>query len=96
MGIRFCRFTNQRERRKGNIVSKYNVLKIEFKEKGVSTLKPRKIWFDSTVLKLNLDERGTLLGAFRGEDKLLIINDKAESKTVTPQMELHLVRFPWS
>ena len=79
---------------KGNIVTKYNVLKIELKEKGVSTLKPRKIWFDSTVLKLNLDERGELLGAFRGEDRLLIINDKAESKTVTPQMELHFSQVP--
>ena len=38
---------------KGNIVSKHNVLKIELKEKGVSTLKPRRIWFDETVLKLN-------------------------------------------
>ena len=79
---------------KGNIVTKYNVLKIELKEKGVSTLKPRKIWFDSTVLKLNLDERGELLGAFRGEDRLLIISDKAESKTVTPQMELHFSQVP--
>ncbi|MEN8768262.1 MAG: DNA gyrase/topoisomerase IV subunit A [Candidatus Arcticimaribacter sp.] len=79
---------------KGNIVTKYNVLKVELKEKGVSTLKPRKIWFDSTVLKLNLDERGDLLGAFRGEDKLLIVNDKGESKTVTPQMELHFSQVP--
>ena len=79
---------------KGNIVTKYNVLKIELKEKGISTLKPRKIWFDSTVLKLNLDERGELLGAFRGEDRLLIISDKAESKTVTPQMELHFSQVP--
>ncbi|MGB2305889.1 MAG: DNA gyrase/topoisomerase IV subunit A, partial [Flavobacteriaceae bacterium] len=51
---------------KGNIVSKHNILRVELKEKGVSTLKPRKIWFDSTVLKLNVDERGVLLGAFRG------------------------------
>ncbi len=79
---------------KGNIVTKYNVLKVELKEKGVSTLKPRRIWFDSTVLKLNLDERGDLLGAFRGEDKLLIVNDKGESKTVTPQMELHFNQVP--
>ena len=79
---------------KGNIVSKHNVLKIELKEKGVSTLKPRRIWFDETVLKLNLDERGRLLGAFRGEDKLLIINHKGESKTVTPQMELHFDQVP--
>ena len=79
---------------KGNIVSKHNVLKIELKEKGVSTLKPRRIWFDETVLKLNLDERGRLLGAFRGEDKLLIINAKGESRTVTPQMELHFDKVP--
>ncbi len=79
---------------KGNIVSKYNVLKIDLKEKGVSTLKPRKIWFDRTVLKLNLDERGDLLGAFRGEDRLLIINNKGESKTVTPQIELHFEQVP--
>ena len=79
---------------KGNIVTKYNVLKVELKEKGVSTLKPRRIWFDSTVLKLNLDERGDLLGAFKGEDKLLIVNDKGESKTVTPQMELHFNQVP--
>ena len=79
---------------KGNIVSKHNVLKVELKEKGVSTLKPRRIWFDETVLKLNLDERGRLLGAFRGEDKLLIVNNKGESKTVTPQMELHFAQVP--
>ncbi|MGB1448471.1 MAG: DNA gyrase/topoisomerase IV subunit A [Flavobacteriaceae bacterium] len=79
---------------KGNIVSKHNVLKVELKEKGVSTLKPRKIWFDSSVLKLNLDERGDLLGAFRGEDRLLIINHKGESKTVLPQMELHFDQVP--
>lgn len=79
---------------KGNIVSKHNVLKVELKEKGVSTLKPRNIWFDSTVLKLNLDNRGQLLGAFRGEDKLLIINDKAVSKTVTPEMTLHFEQVP--
>jgi len=74
---------------KGNIVSKHNILRVELKEKGVSTLKPRKIWFDPTVLKLNVDERGNLLGAFRGEDKLLIINDKGDSKTVIPDLSLH-------
>ena len=34
------------------------------------------------------------MGAFRGEDKLLIINNKGESKTVTPQMELHFAQVP--
>ena len=79
---------------KGNIVSKHNVLKVELKEKGVSTLKPRKIWFDETVMKLNLDERGRLLGAFRGEDKLLIISQKGDTKTVNPEMTLHFDQQP--
>ncbi len=79
---------------KGNIVSKHNLLKVELKQKGVSTLKPRKIWFDDTVLKLNTEERGQLLGAFRGEDKLLIISNTASTKTVTPEMTLHFDKSP--
>jgi topoisomerase-4 subunit A len=43
-------------------VTKYPIKKIEIKEKGISTLKPRKIWFDDTVQKLNVDARGELLG----------------------------------
>lgn len=70
------------------------MLKVELREKGVSTLKPRNIWFDETVLKLNLDGRGRLLGAFRGEDKLLIINNKGVSRTVTPEMTLHFDQIP--
>ena len=79
---------------KGNIVSKHNVLKVELKEKGVSTLKPRNIWFDETVLKLNFDNRGRPLGAFRGEDKLLIIDAKGMTKTVVPELALHFDQTP--
>ncbi|WP_299381497.1 DNA gyrase/topoisomerase IV subunit A [uncultured Lacinutrix sp.] len=74
---------------KGNVVTKYPIKKIELKEKGVSTLKPRKIWFDETVQRLNVDGRGELVGEFRGEDKLLIINQKGIVKTVTPEVTLH-------
>jgi topoisomerase-4 subunit A len=74
---------------KGNIVSKYPVRKIELKEKGVSTLKPRKIWYDTTIRRLNLDSRGELIGAFKGDDKLLIINSKAEIRAVAPDLNMH-------
>ena len=74
---------------KGNVVTKYPIKKIELKEKGVSTLKPRKIWFDDTIQRLNVDGRGELVGEFRGEDKLLIINQKGIVKTVTPEVTLH-------
>ncbi|MGS2726104.1 DNA gyrase/topoisomerase IV subunit A [Psychroserpens sp. BH13MA-6] len=74
---------------KGNIVTKYAVKKIELKEKGVSTLKPRKIWFDDTVQRLNVDERGELIGEFRGEDRLLIITQSGTAKTILPELTTH-------
>lgn len=74
---------------KGNLLTKYAVKKVELKEKGVSTLKPRKIWFDDTVRRLNLDGIGELLGEFRGEDRLLIINQKGLARTVIPEITLH-------
>jgi topoisomerase-4 subunit A len=74
---------------KGNVVTKYPVKRVELKEKGVSTLKPRKIWFDDTVQRLNVDGRGELIGEFRGEDKLLIINQSGTLKTVTPEVTMH-------
>jgi topoisomerase-4 subunit A len=71
---------------KGNLVTKYNIKKIELKEEGVSTLKPRRIWFDTTVRRLNVDGRGDLLGEFKGEDRLLIINQKGIVRTVIPEV----------
>jgi topoisomerase-4 subunit A len=69
---------------KGNIVTKYSVKRIELKEKGLSTLKPRKIWFDDVVRRLNVDGRGELIGEFRADDLLLIINQKGVAKTILP------------
>ena len=74
---------------KGNLVTKYSVKRVELKEKGVSTLKPRKIWFDDAVQRLNVDGRGELIGEFRGEDKLLILNQSGMIKTVTPEVTMH-------
>ncbi|MDC3354913.1 DNA gyrase/topoisomerase IV subunit A, partial [Flavobacteriaceae bacterium] len=74
---------------RGNTVTKYNVRKVELKEKGVSTLKPRKIWFDTTIRRLNLEGRGDLLGAFKGEDKLLIASKQGTVRVVTPELSLH-------
>ena len=74
---------------KGNLVSKHAVKKIELKEKGVSTLKPRKIWFDETVQRINVDGRGDLIGEFRGEDRLLIISQTGIIKTIMPDISSH-------
>ena len=74
---------------KGNIVTKYNVNKVEFKEKGLSTLKPRKIWFDDTIQRLNVDNRGELLGEFKSDDSLLIIQQNGILKTIKPDLNMH-------
>ncbi|WP_262918283.1 DNA gyrase/topoisomerase IV subunit A [Mucilaginibacter straminoryzae] len=57
----------------GNIVTKYPVKKILLKSKGVSTLSGRKIWYDDVLRRLNADGRGTLLGEFDGEDRILTV-----------------------
>nr|WP_244593053.1 DNA gyrase/topoisomerase IV subunit A [Pukyongia salina] len=74
---------------KGNIVTKYTVKRVELKEKGLSTLKPRKIWFDETIQRLNVDGRGELLGEFTKEDRLLIVRQNGTVKTAIPEVTMH-------
>ena len=74
---------------KGNLVTKHAVKRIELKEKGVSTLNPRKIWFDDTIQRINVDGRGDLIGEFRGEDRLLIITQSGNLKTIIPDVSTH-------
>lgn len=66
----------------GNRVTKYPIAKIELKEKGVSTLAARKIWFDDTVQRLNSEERGEFLGDFKANDKILTIMQSGEYQLV--------------
>ncbi|RCL69476.1 MAG: DNA gyrase/topoisomerase IV subunit A [Cryomorphaceae bacterium] len=74
---------------KGNIVSKYTVQKVLFKEQGLSTLKPRKIWFDETVQRINVDDRGELLGEFKADDDLIIFQQSGAFKIVKPDLNMH-------
>jgi topoisomerase-4 subunit A len=57
----------------GNILTKNAVHKIALKEKGLSTLGGRKIWFDDAVFRLNVDGRGVYLGEFSADDRILVI-----------------------
>lgn len=62
----------------GNILTKFEIHKIALKEKGLSTLGGRKIWFDEDVLRLNSDNRGKYLGEFSADDLLLVIYKTGE------------------
>lgn len=62
----------------GNRVTKEIVQKITQKEVGGSTLAARKIWYDPIVGRLNDEGRGTYLGAFKGDDRILTLYKTGE------------------
>lgn len=74
---------------KGNTLTKYPIKKIELKDEGVSTLGARKIWFDPTVKRLNVDGRGQLLGSFKGDDKILEISQSGFYRILNQDLNLH-------
>ncbi|RYZ19266.1 MAG: DNA gyrase/topoisomerase IV subunit A [Chitinophagaceae bacterium] len=57
----------------GNIVTKYPVRQVRFKEAGVATLGAIKLWYDDKFGRLNHDGKGIELGDFDAEDRLLVI-----------------------
>ena len=87
--IDFAKLAIKGRASKGNLVTKYPIKKIELKEKGISTLLPRKVWFDDTVKRLNVDARGELLGEFKPSDKILVINQSGKLKVIIPELSTH-------
>jgi topoisomerase-4 subunit A len=57
----------------GNILTKYPVRKLTFKNAGVSTLGGVDIWYDGVIGRLNRDERGVHLGNFGPTDNILVV-----------------------
>ena len=74
---------------KGNLVTKAEVHRISLKEKGVSTLGGREVWFDPDVLRINYDGRGTLLGEFFNDERILVIMNNGDFYTTTYDAENH-------
>ncbi len=67
---------------KGNMITRYPVKRVELREAGISTLSTRKIWYDDTVRRLNIEGRGKYLGSFQGDDKIVVLNTNAELKLI--------------
>jgi topoisomerase-4 subunit A len=80
---------------RGNTVSKNSIKRIEMKSEGVSTLAARKLWFDDAVLKINDQERGRMLGAFRGEDRLLQLEANGRYRIFIPELATHFEEAPF-
>lgn len=62
----------------GIILTRHPIASIKKKEEGKSTLGAMDIWFDDTVRRLNNEEKGKYIGAFKGNDKLLGIMENGE------------------
>jgi topoisomerase IV subunit A len=73
----------------GNIVTRNPVQKVALKEKGLSTLGGRKIWFDDAVFRLNADGRGLYLGEFGGDDKILVVTKTGFFRTSSFDLSNH-------
>ncbi|MFN5169420.1 MAG: DNA gyrase/topoisomerase IV subunit A, partial [Cyclobacteriaceae bacterium] len=65
---------------RGNVVTKYPVRKVDFKEAGGSTLSGLELWFDEASGRLNKDSRGRHVGKFDGDDQLIAITTSGNYK----------------
>ncbi|MCK4638856.1 MAG: DNA gyrase/topoisomerase IV subunit A, partial [Bacteroidales bacterium] len=74
---------------KGNILTRHIVKNIIQREEGVSTLGARNIWYDDIVKRLNTEQRGEYLGAFKGDDKILTIMQNGTYKLVNYDLSTH-------
>lgn len=74
---------------KGNTLTKHTIRQIVKRDEGVSTLGAREIWYDDTVKRLNTDQRGTLVGAFMSDDKLLHLFENGEVKLSGYDLSTH-------
>jgi topoisomerase-4 subunit A len=85
----------------GNIVTKYPIKSVKFKEAGKSTLDAKKLWFDNKFGRLNTEEKGDYLGKFDAEDRILVmyndgnyeITDQELTQRFDPEKVLLMEKF---
>lgn len=57
----------------GNLLTRYPIAHISMSQEGISTLSAIDVYFEEAVMRLNNDGRGTLLGAFKKDDKIITV-----------------------
>jgi topoisomerase-4 subunit A len=73
----------------GNILTRYGIHKIVFKEKGASTLGGQKIWYDDSVNRLNMEAKGRFLGEFKDTDKIIEITKSGTYRLASFDLSTH-------
>lgn len=81
----------------GNQVTKYPIKSVKFKEKGRSTIAGKKLWYDDQFGRLTTEEKGTYLGVFESEDKILVMfrdgNYEITDQELTQKLDAEKVIF---
>ncbi|MCX8491653.1 MAG: DNA gyrase/topoisomerase IV subunit A, partial [Cyclobacteriaceae bacterium] len=71
---------------RGNMITKYPVRKVDFKESKGSTLSGLDLWFDEASGRLNKDKRGKYIGKFDGEDQIIAITKSGAYKITSYEL----------
>ncbi len=81
----------------GNQVTKYPIKSVKFKEKGRSTIAGKKLWYDDQFGRLSTEEKGSYLGVFEAEDKILVMfrdgNYEITDQELTQKLDAEKVIF---
>lgn len=81
----------------GNVVTKYPVKNIKFKEKGRSTIAGKKLWYDDKFGRLNTEEKGEYLGVFEADDRILVVfrdgNYEVTDQEMTQKLDTEKIIF---
>lgn len=81
----------------GNVVTKYPVKSIKFKEKGRSTIAGKKLWYDDKFGRLNTEEKGDYLGVFEADDRILVVfrdgNYEVTDQEMTQKLDTDKIIF---
>jgi topoisomerase-4 subunit A len=73
----------------GNILTRYALHRIDVKSSGESTLGGLKVWLDEDVMRLNTDDRGKLIGEFKGKDRIIAFYGDGSYSTYKPDVATH-------
>ncbi len=85
----------------GNTITKYPIKSVRFKEAGKATLSGRKLWFDEKFGRLSAEEKGTFLGSFEPDDRILVlyndgtyeVTDQEMTQKIDPDKVLYIGKY---
>lgn len=73
----------------GNILTRYPVRKITLQERTEGEIKRQKVWFDENTHRLNYEGRGTYIGVFTPDEKILSVTHQGYYRLTGIETTVH-------